>query len=566
MNTRTSTAAHAHTQSLDDFLNHSTRGGGGGFLSGWKKDGSIVVYLHPQLWSAPYWNHGIPRVAELTDKETKDKRLVVMTDRWGCHESEALLKRQNYREKDGTREYPPEVCPVCKLIEAVREAYLTGKIGWTDPVFKWEGDEGELVLLAGGIDNSFASKDLTREQLRELRAAGVKRDDSWKQNLKAKLNYLFCVVDEAHPEEGVQKTFEAKGLGEKLKKAVKDEIRRRKDRGNPVLNPYPFEWTYDETQSFDDKYDVLARSDDQPSAEILALLQGDPPNVDRDLEPGNCFSLRAELEAHYVGPEGAIDFDAIFAEAERRGLMTPPQETKDDTDEELDDEESESAEDVPRVKAEPAKAAMKPAAAKVSVVQIGPTSDAWKAPEKWRAPANVKGAEVHLNPPDEASDEDIAAVRAKVKAAGAVAVGTMVMCDHCDGTMTTLDPSCPTCGAEYDEAGTMVTRPCAAEECDAQVPLDGEGPRFICPKCAAIHEQGEADDEGRKGWAVVPKEEPPAAEAVPSRRRRPAAEVASSAGNAASTAPKAGEKRGVPFDQPATTKAAAKPGAARARA
>ncbi len=533
---------HGHGQSLDEFLNHSTRGGGGGFLSGWKKEGSIVVFLHPQLWSAPFWNHGVPRVAELTDKETKDKRLVVMTDRWGCHESEALLKRQNFREKDGSREYPPQLCPVCKLIEAVREAYQSGAVEWTAPLFKWESDNEDdtLELLAGGIDNSFSAKELSREQLRELRAAGVNRSDSWKQNLKAKLNYLFCVVAEDDVESGVQKAFESKGLGEKLKKAIKDEIRKRKDRGNPVLNPYPFEWTYDDSKSFDDKYDVLARSDDSPSAEILALLQGEPPNIERDVSAGNCFNLRAELEAHYVGPEGAIDFDEIFAAAEKAGLMTPPQETKEDAaDGELDeDEEQEKPKGhTPEVrgsalaeKKEPAKAApVKPEPVKASKpIEIGVTSDAWKKPEAWKAPATLKGAIVHLNAPDDVSDEDVALVTKKCKSAGAKAVGLLVTCSHCDEVMTTLDSACPHCGAGYDDAGVLTSRPCIAEGCDAQVPLEGDGPKFICPKCATIHVQGDEGDDGKRSWEMVAKEEPKATE-VPSRRRR-----------------------GVPFDQPAT--------------
>jgi hypothetical protein len=540
------------TQNVDDFLNHRTRAGGGAYLSSWKKDGSgsIDVWLHCELFSAPCWNHPVPHLVEL--ERDGEKELVPIAQRWVCHESEELLKRQFFYEKggerDGEREMPPVLCPMDMVIEEVRRLYRSGKIGWTDPVFEWRGTRESLVVLAGGIDGSFGSKDLSREQLRALRVADVKRngpDGAYKQNLRAKLNYLFCLVDANDVEAGLQKAFEAKALGEKLKKAIRDEIKRARSRqdpegrqGNPTVNPYPIEWTYDDSKDFDEKYDVLCKTREQPTERILQLIRGPAPNVDHDLEPGNCFSLRVELEEHCVLKKGLLDFDRCFEAAAKAGLMVPPEESRSDREEEPWDEERKGGDRGRPHEVRGAEPSAPVNPDRAPSVTIAASSPAWTDP-KWRPGSNVRGADVVLDVPDGVSDATFDAVRKACREAGAASVAEAVMCNHCRETMTTLDPDCPSCGARYDDEGKLLSRPCLAEGCGSQVALEGDGPRYICGKCATMHEGADAAE-----WKAIPREQPPAAEKEdPPRRSRSRGEVRAEAEDS--------RKRGVPFDQPA---------------
>ncbi len=519
---------------VDEFLNYSTRAGGGAYLAGWKEDGKITVWLHTVLFAAPAYLHNVPHVVERKSEEKgEDKELAVMGQRWICHESDEVLKRQYFYDKEtGEREYPPQVCPMCMVTEEVRRLYRAGKIGWCDPVFEWKGDGKEdLVILAGGLDGSFNMKDPPREKVREMRLAGVRRDESFKQDLRPKLKFLFCVVDDADLEAGVQKAWEGKALGEKLKKAVRDEIKRAKCKadpegtaGNPTVNPYPFQWEYDDSKDFSDKFDILALTKEQPTEEVLRLIRGPAPDVDRDLQPGNCFSLRVELEEHCVLKKGLLDFDRCFAPAAKAGLMAPPEESKPDAEAEEPERAVKGAR-APEVRgAEPARLAIY-----LAKVQLGTSSPAWKD-EDWKPGTNVRGVEVVLDVPDEVSDARVGAVKKLLREAGAVSVVMRVACDHCGEVMTTADPDCPSCGARYDDDGKLTSRPCTRPECEGQCPLEGDGPSYICEKCGTVH-AFDAD----KLWAA---KEP--AREEPARRRRVAEEPAA----------KDDRKRGVPFDQP----------------
>lgn len=546
-----------HGMGLDSFLNHSNRGGGGAYLSSWKKDGRILVWLHSKEWSAPCWNHPLPRLVEPSkDKDADAADLRVSTSRWVCHESEATLKRQYFREKSGAREFPPELCPFCLVIECVHSLVKRGKLGWLDPVFEWLGDgpDDSLVITAGGMYNAFRAKDIGKEQLREMKRAGIRMDEAWKQDLRARLQYLFLVVDDADVEAGVQKTFETVGLANHLKKAIRDEMRRNETRGNPSLRPYPFEWTYDEAEQFDKRYDVLAMTDREMTDAIRRLIvDEEAPDVSRDLEPGNCYQLRVELETH-LAKGVSLPFDEIFEAARKAGLMEPPKETKEAED--LDDEDG-SAEQ--RRVAGGRAYEVKGQAAEPEEFVVEPGNAVWK--EGWkRAPVRIPAkAEVHLDPPDSASDERVEEVRAAVAKLGYV-VGMFVECDHCAGRMLTLDVDCPGCGSTYDDDGKLVTRPCLADGCGGQVALAGaeaatEGglPRAVCGKCGSIHEI-DASKPGDEGWRrieLTPAR--PAEPAAPRRSRRAAAAAAvasTEAGREAAGAPRTGEsgRRGsIPF-------------------
>ena len=518
MEQRVEQRAKRQVQSLDDFLNYSTKsaGGGGGYLSGWKKkDGQIVVWTHRDVFSAAVWHHPIPRVVELKD-EGQRMTTVVMSQRWNCHESDEILKAQYFRDDDtGEREYPPELCPMCIVIEEVRRLYRSGKIDWCDPVFEWEGDRERTKLLAGGIDGEFNSRDLSDDALDEMRKAGVRQRDSYKQDLRTKLQYLFLVVSDRDPDRGIQKAFEAKSLGDAMKKALANEIERRGERGNPQKFPYPFKWKYDEKASFSDKYDALAL-DQQPPEKILKLISGPAPNIERDIDPSNCWTLYSELESHMSpGVKRYLSLDKCFEKADKAGLMKPAAESKED---ESDDfiEAPKAGEPLPKVERTPEVRGTNTKQHKPVEMVLDSNCDVWVekvVDEKWGGA--FKGNIALIDVPDGVTDERIAEVTAMLKRTGAVAVGELVMCRYCRETISTLDTTCKHCGSKYDDDGNLLTRPCLNAECGGQCDVTGKGPRYICEKCATIHELGKTDA-GEDIWNRVEAQKAP----EPARRAR----------------------------------------------
>lgn len=468
---------------LDEFLGHSTSKGGGGFLS-WKKEGSVEVYLHQNARVYPLWGHGWHERVEV--EEDGDKVVKVFNRRFVCHERELVLKKQKYREPryTGEREMPPEVCPACLLAEYVFQEIQGGKMSWTTPIFNFEGDDPDfsITVFAGGLCGLFQNDDLSKKQIDELRKAGIRRDEAFKQNMLARCQYVLSVVNAKDPSEGVQTTMEAPSLGDKLKLCIKHEMKRRKEKGNPTLYPYPFEWSYDESKSFSDKYDVVALEGD-PSENIKNLISGEPPDLTDLVSPSNCMAFRAQVEAHLC--DGVdLPLDDIFGPAKARGLMTAP--------------------------ASPPKEAGRGRAPEVGRVE----------------PAAVKP------PPAQPRTTAGGYTKAPVPAPAA----DTIQCDHCDADMAKDDLVC-VCGATYDEkTGSMDGRPCLHPDCKgkdadgtphavALVESGTAGTPSICDVCGTVHEEfddpeasAERKADGLLGWRLVPQETKAAPAA--GRRRR----------------------------------------------
>jgi hypothetical protein len=543
---------------FDDFLNApGDRAKGGSYLSGWKTEGKTTVWLHKRTWSARVWNHPIPMIIEFTDKETKEERQAIRTDRWGCHEVEELLMHRYDRDDDGRRQMPPTLCPGCLFPEVVRELVAKGDLDWTAPVMKWEAEEeDDLLIRAGGVYNAFNSKDVEkdRELLKQLRKAGIDRRSSWNQSMLVRLQWLFLLANDKQIDAGIVKTFESKGLGDKMKKAIKDEIRRNRqnpDLGNPSINPYPFEWTYDETKSFDDKYDVIALPQEKPSPEILKLIEGPIPDVDDDLAPGNCWWLLNELQSHWIA-EYKFPWERVFGPAEKAGLMVPPSDSKEDAG--VDEDEDVDAPEVGRGLE----------ASAIEIVVVGPEHDVWF--EGAKPDENVKGKRVELVAPEEdpttqtpaATTDEIEAAKKLLIEWGAKEVVDVVACDHCEARMTSDAIDCDACGAQFDETGKLTGLRCL-ENKKHIVALEGDGPRFICGTCATIHELAPETPDlvGAARWTKIekPKEEKKAAPAAPAaepKRRRLGGETAAppAVEEKKAAEPATRQRRGVPFDQP----------------
>jgi rubredoxin len=290
---------------VDGFLTHRSRERSGGAVlrsSEWKKDGKLDLWLHTGTRIASVWRHSFWRVVERTDKETRKTEKVVVFSPWNCHEDEEVLRRQYKRRADGARQAPPERCPFDKLSEAIRAMAVRGEIRWTDPVLKFEGDDRSqtVIVRAGDFWNAFGSKDLSEEEIAQLRRVGVNRRDAWKTALMPKCSYLFVAADDANLADGARILIEGEALGRAMQRAIEGEIDRHgsKELGNPFKNPYMFRWTFDDSKDFADKYGAKVIGK-KPTDEVLAVIRdAEPPDTSDELAFGDVDELRALLEAH----------------------------------------------------------------------------------------------------------------------------------------------------------------------------------------------------------------------------------------------------------------------------
>jgi hypothetical protein len=368
--------------------------------------------------------------------------------RVNCLEDENLLKRQHWREKDGSRTMPPRICPHCKMIEWIREQIEAGSLEWSTPVFKFETegdatplDGEEIIIHAGGITGMFQQKDLTKAEQAQLRKAGVKQSEAYTENGLARMQYVFGVLSEADLDGGWVIATGAKTLGDKMKKAIRDEIKRcdgDEKIGHPKFNPYPFEWTYDENKEFSNKYDVVALSRKRPNQEVQALLEQGPPNFDSLIAMPKLGALMKNLKASAL-----IDMpiDQFFADA---------------IAEHGEGEEEEEAKEG------------KPRSAKAS------------KSSKATGSSKAQKAQPEKGPEPEEENE-----------AGEDKEEESVACDHCSALMSPEEMVCGNCGTEYEYSGedmVLASRPCANPDCmekKVKVNDDGSG---VCGQCGTSHD------------------------------------------------------------------------------
>lgn len=309
--------------SLQDFLGHKTReqGSKSVFLNGsWKdevshntqgmKEAHLDVWLHTKSLFTAVWRHNWPQVFQKQDGTRN-----LYNSRMRCLEHESTLRRQYFRS-NGLREAPPTVCPHCLLIEKVRQLVESGQLDWKEVLFRFSVDGNTIELHAGGIYNGY--KKANDEQKKELAAAGIYVKDAWKENCMSACSYVFPVVVAGKEDDGIVISVEKDSLGDAFKRELSKQIAARKDKGNPLLNPYPLRWMYyPDEMNPNKRYDVLALTEEKPSAEVLQLIvDTDPPadQIAKVLDPMNMKTLRASME-QYCTYE--LDWDAIFGPVEK---------------------------------------------------------------------------------------------------------------------------------------------------------------------------------------------------------------------------------------------------------
>lgn len=539
---------------LDQFLEHSAGSRGAGkFLKGWRKenDGKITTWLHPAAGFVARWSHGIQHVVTRKDRDTDEMVQEVWGGSFVCWEKEFVLKKQMFREDNGEREYPPTICPMCKLVDFIYMAIKRGDLSWTEPLFRFVGDadDGAVVIHAGGFCNLFRDskkRPFTPKQKKELREAGVALTEAFKENSVARCQYVFCVVDNSHPENGTQITTEAEALGNAMKKAIADRIQGLgREEGNPLVTPVAFLWEYDEDKDFDKKYRVVPMPKIELTSDVQVLMDEDPPDITNYIAPGNVAELRGQLE-RYCLIDG-IPWDDIFGDAEKAEAKAEEAKAKAEAGGGTDESETAEEEEPEPVKAPPARKTL--GAAK-------PKEEPKPEPEAPKAPPARKtlGAKPKEEPKPEAKPEPAKPVAGKLAPKPAAkakepdpepeAEDDVFECDHCGGEMTATDDACPKCGTTYNlDTGAMTARPCT--ECNTLIELDGEA-KVIC-SCGLVHvtETWKAEPRAK----VEPKAEAKA-KAGPKRRSLASKPAADAKGAAEGKPPFDGGGEPLPFNGP----------------
>ena len=438
------------TLDLKGFLGHKTRGDNVGFLRGWKKRPGAYVetWLHTQAPIVALWQHSIPMVFEQkSDAGVVTRR--VFGKSINCLEHEDVLGAQYKRDRDtDERIVPPVICPVCLLMEYFVGLYAAGEIEFTEKLFRWEGDDPRetVTLTFGGMLNRYSSSRLTTEQKEDMARNGVRGSEAWKESTQAKCNYVFTVVDNASPQDGIQIAVETTSLGDHVKECIADEMKRNApdmDAGNPLLNPYCIRWEHHEKETqFQRKYKAIAMTRLKLTREVEDLIVNTPaPSLDHITKAPNVKQLWLELQAHYIGPV-EIPWEELFAPSLAAGFG----EREDGEDADEGDEADEVA---PKNQAALAKRV-----ASRKEVEAAPVKRVAARKDVEAAPAKRVAARKEVEADDEADEAvpptpPVGRRRAASPPPPPPPEEDGDPCEVCGAAMKATDTTCPSCGQVY---------------------------------------------------------------------------------------------------------------------
>lgn len=348
---------------FEDFLGHKgSESGGGSFVGNWKEDGSIIVWLHPLSKIYALWRHRWLRL-DTGDKDNPLSEFKTMSV--NCLEAEAILKKQRFRNSDGTSEYPPITCPHCIFKEEVRKCIARGEISWTDPLFRFEVDGGgePIIVRAGGFTGMFQKREMTDREKAELKAARVKVSEAFKENGGAQLEYIIPVIKDAKPQDGPLILMEKTSLGDALKKALAGRMEEYEEgrisitnwrgekftgraAGNPQNNPCAVKLTYDDDADFSAKYAAKVFDKKEPSAEVIEQFDADPPDVSRLIGAPNLRAHKKAFERYCVFE---FDWDSIFKPGFEKLGIDPNADDETEPEDDLPEDWGGSAQRTPEV-------------------------------------------------------------------------------------------------------------------------------------------------------------------------------------------------------------------------
>ncbi len=430
---------------LEEFLGYeaNSSSGGGKFLTKWKKrqPAELRIWLHTRTPFVTLWQHNIPTMRTFEDRDTGETVRKIWGGNFNCLENEATVLQHQNKRTNGVRDIPPQICPVCKLLEWVRGEIAAKRINKAQPLFKFEvpllpgedaaddrSDDQLRIISAGPFTDT--CKDPTPQEKIDFRRAGISLMDAWAENGRAKCNFVFRCVDHDNVDDGVQILKETSLVGEKVQQVIRDQMKRQgRVEGNPLLNPYAFQIEHKpKEKQFQNKYHVLDLSPKTYplTEEIRALIvDTDPPDITRMREHGNVRQLRAQLEQYALVP---IPWDELFADSERQQANLG----EDDAGTEGDDSFDYGANTEGTAAPEPTAPPKQQVSVPVTVAAPKPADPAPAAPPPTAAAAGTRRRKAEPAKPPEPPPEPMGDP-----------------CDDCKAPMKASDTKCGKCGAEY---------------------------------------------------------------------------------------------------------------------
>lgn len=465
----------ARELSFDEFQGHKAQSGSKTqYAKSWRKDGKTRRWLHMGAPILLVQQHDLPQIVEGKDDDG-DRVLKLYNRSFNCTEPEAVILDQNERSRDtGARDLPPEKCPICKAVEWIFQRVRDGKVDWLAPAFRWENpqdDKKSTVLHAGGLTGIFGWKKMENQAdfikhavgekrwkelrvetdtdqdvkvvKRSLKKAEIRLDEAFKEDLRAKLQYAFCTLDEKDLSKGLEVTIERVSLGDKCKVIFGDEIRKNgKEDGHPHHSPYLFEWTYAKTDGAGKKllgsemYQAVRVYEKGkpavPSDAVRKILEGDFPDMQGLKRAPRWSDLRKNLEGHCLIK--GVPWDEFFAglkdeerekdgKHEKDGSFEFGANARDDDDDEVIGSDAEAA--------------------------LPPAQQKKKPPP---APDSEPAAKGKKHPDDDADPDDDDRDGEPEELAAAMAE-TRFNCENakCGKVIDITDAKCPFCSKVYDE-------------------------------------------------------------------------------------------------------------------
>jgi hypothetical protein len=231
---------------------------------------------------------------------------------------------------------------------------ISGAVSWTKPIFRFDHEDPTktIIIHAAGIYNGFKppKEGFSKEQKLELSKAGISPKKSWGESALAKGEYVFTLVDNKHPDNGIQVSNETSLLGDKVKDVIADRLDSvGKEAGDPFRNPYAIKFMYNgEEENPQAKYKARALEQVVMTPLIKKLIiETDPPDVERMVAPFNQGEMRTYLETHCLLKSVPWDdiFDVAEGDEEHEHEHTNGKSADDDADEGTTSDAAEPEED-----------------------------------------------------------------------------------------------------------------------------------------------------------------------------------------------------------------------------
>ncbi len=319
---------------VDDWLDQKDGSGGG--------DGPKYLKLfgddekEHRVWIAPKAVSKIKNIWRVVwpvlDREGKKVRLL----RWNVMEPtdrlrKTFLYKMNFKEDDGSFQHQPTVDPFAFLLQWVNQQIEGGTLGFTDPIFAWEPEEGdETAIHAGGFVNGFSGSKIPDDRKALVAKAKIRGTEGYKESCVPKEETVLILVDDENPEDGPQICTIGRGFSKSFQEAIENRKKRFSKKeiteGKHELDKFPACWsiTKDDSGPFP-KY-IVAESAGDITEELQAAFDADLPDTSKMYAPSNVAMLRDSMQTHWVHEEIEPDWDEIFKRAEKAVEGTPAAE------------------------------------------------------------------------------------------------------------------------------------------------------------------------------------------------------------------------------------------------